>query len=361
MKSASQNHVPSPGRAYWICQFAGWGFFAAYVLTGYLAGSHLAPKLSLILFILIYIGGFCPLCLHAVRRWILRRNWASLSFARLLPRVTVAVLLLAALFSILVLLIEIPLLHLLTWKDWGVGGAIGMLAGFSMANGSWFTIYFSVHSARRRRELEKQALELQVVARDARLNALREQLNPHFLFNCLNGLRGLIVEDPQRAQTMVTRLAGVLRYSLKSNAAHTVTMEQEMRAVQDFTELEQMRFEERLRVRLAVDPAALAAQVPPMMVQTLVENALKHGISKLTEGGEIAITAGVRDNDLEITVANSGALASAAGETGLGLSNTRERLRLLYGDAASLSLRAEGDHVIARLTLPANGACATNS
>jgi hypothetical protein len=356
---ARASRVPPARRAYWICQFAGWVFFALYVLTGYLASTRHAAQASLAVFILLFIGGFCPLFMHAVRWWMYQHNWRSLPFSRLLARIIAAVVALAGFFSALVLLLEIPVFHLVQWGDWRVGGTIGMIVGYAVGLTVWFAIYFGVQSARRRRALETRALELQVVAHDAQLNALREQLNPHFLFNCLNGLRALILEDPPRAQTMVTRLAGLLRYSLKSNHGHTVRLEEEMIAVRDYLELEQMRFEERLRVRTDLEPQALSAHVPAMIVQTLVENALKHGISNLPEGGEVSVAARVQQGALEVSVSNPGSLAQRNDGGGVGLRNARERLRLLYGEAGSLTVAEAGSMVTATLRIPATEPTAT--
>ena len=136
--------------------------------------------------------------------------------------------------------------------------------------------------ARRRRDtLERQALELSLVARDAQLRALRAQVNPHFLFNSLNSLRGLITEDPARAAAMVTGFAGLMRYSLDSDSRETVTLAEEMEAVDDYLGLERVRFEDRLLVERAIAPEALEVRIPPMMVETLVENAIKHGIANI--------------------------------------------------------------------------------
>ena len=253
---------------------------------------------------------------------------------------------------------QITVLHTARWDAWWPGVAIGMTAGYAMAFSAWLRIYFGVHARRRRRAIELKALQLEVVAHDARLRALESQLNPHFLFNCLNSVRALIVEDPARAQTMVTRLAELLRYSLKSDRPDAVTLEEELAAVSDYIDLERVRFEERLAVDVAVEPGALGARVPRMLVLTLVENAVKHGIAQLPSGGGVWISARLADGHLKIEVANSGELQPGA-EGGVGLANARERLRLLYGAAASLTLTARDSRtVLAALALPAAEATA---
>jgi LytS/YehU family sensor histidine kinase len=228
-----------------------------------------------------------------------------------------------------------------------------VFVGFMFALGSWLGIYFWARGRRRRRALAIEALQLQVIARDAQMHALQGQLNPHFLFNCLNSLRALIVEDPERAQIMVMRIAELLRRSLRANPTETIPLEEEMVAVREYLALEQVRFEDRLRVSCLLEPQALTCRVPPMIVQTLVENALKHGISRLPEGGELRIAAGVVNDHLQVEVTNSGKLYSKADHRGSGLHNARERLRLIYGDSASLTLAArDSDNVVATLAIP---------
>src|SRR5258708_5297625 len=170
----------------------------------------------------------------------------------------------------------------------------------------WMALYLAIHGFRRRRLAEVQTLLLELVAQEAQLRGLRAQLNPHFLFNCLNSLRELIVEDPGRAQTMVTQLSGLLRYSLQSGQTEQVTMQEETQAVKDYLALEAIRFEERLQFAWSVDAEADQVLVPPMLLQTLVENALKHGVARLPQGGGISIHVRIRDAQLELEVVNSG-------------------------------------------------------
>ncbi|WP_375760913.1 LytTR family transcriptional regulator DNA-binding domain-containing protein [Corallococcus exercitus] len=162
-------------------------------------------------------------------------------------------------------------------------------------------------------------------------------------FNCLNGPRGLIVEDPIRAQEVVTRLSGLLRYALGARGPETVTPRRELQVVDDYLGLEAIRLEERLRVRMDVAPDALGVPVPAMLVQTRVENAIKHGIAPAPRGGEVSVKARIEDRALCLEVANTpgSPVAGAAGTVdsgGVGLRNATERLRLLCGTGASLRL-----------------------
>jgi LytS/YehU family sensor histidine kinase len=194
---------------------------------------------------------------------------------------------------------------------------------------------------------------MQLAVRAAELRALEAQINPHFLFNCLNSIRGLVVENPQRAQDMITRFAALLRYNLNHDRQHTVPLSQEAEIVADYLALESVRFEGRLRVQFTVDPEAESVQVPPMILQALVENALKHGVARRPEGGDVEIHVAAANGRLVLQVTNTGELGAAhPNDTQLGLKNIRERLHLLYGDRASLSLQNGQGTVIAKVEIP---------
>jgi LytS/YehU family sensor histidine kinase len=256
----------------------------------------------------------------------------------------------------------------LTWKEmhgYSALGVIGATALFSACLVAlWLALYLGVHGARRRRALELDALRAQVLAREARLRSLQQQLNPHFLFNCLNSLRGMIDEDRNRAREMITRLAELLRASLRQDDCGSIPLEEELATVNAYLELESVRFEERLRIRRDIDTSLGDALVPPMLIQGLVENALKHGIAHLPAGGDLLLRVARRGQALHIEVENSGTLA-AEPRGGIGLTNTRERLRLLYGDRANLDLnQQEPGTVRAVVVLPfqhQEAACAPSS
>jgi len=202
------------------------------------------------------------------------------------------------------------------------------------------------------RRFHKQEVRLQLALREAELRALEAQLNPHFLFNSLNSIRALVVENPSLAQDMLTRLANILRYNLRRDLMHTIPLANELEAVADYLALEGVRFEDRLRVEFAIDPAAAQMPIPPMLLQMLVENAIKHGISPLPEGGSLLVRAGVQQGSLLVEVENTGQLGQPApGATQVGLANTRERLRILYGTRARLDLINRGGNRVAATAL----------
>jgi len=222
--------------------------------------------------------------------------------------------------------------------------------GITGADCIWLLFYVALTAPRRYRERE---VRLQLALREAELRALEAQINPHFLFNCLNSIRALVAENPAVAQDMLTRFANILRYNLNRDLNHTVPLSSEMEIVSDYLALEAVRLEDRLRVQVEIAPDAGRARVPPMLLQMLVENALKHGIAPSPSGGELVIRAVVEKESLAIEVVNSGQLAeSKEASTQVGLKNTRERLRILYGSGASLELQNRNGGVTATVLIP---------
>jgi hypothetical protein len=175
----------------------------------------------------------------------------------------------------------------------------------------------------------------------SQLDALRSQLRPHFLFNTLNAISTLTVEDPDKARGMLIRLGSLLRRSLDEEQ-HEVPLEQELGFLLEYLEIQRVRFGDRLVVHVDIDPAAATARVPVLFLQPLVENAIEHGGSDRPGGTSIVVRASRSDGTLQLSVEDDGAGPGigALPVEGIGLRNTRERLRKLYGDRASLALRS---------------------
>ncbi|MEW6734448.1 MAG: histidine kinase, partial [Acidobacteriota bacterium] len=203
------------------------------------------------------------------------------------------------------------------------------------------------------KQAEIRQWQLEATVKEAELRALKSQLNPHFLFNCLNSIRALVIEEPNRAQDGVTKLASILRYCLQSGEIETATLRSELRFVEDYIDLEAIRFEDRLAVHMQIAPDTLDQQIPPMTLQILVENGIKHGIAKSPTGGELTVSAWMQETDLHIQVCNTGSLATGESSTRLGVKNASERLKLIFGEAASLSIaNTINNCVMAKLVIP---------
>jgi sensor histidine kinase YesM len=352
--SQSDTVNPWNGPLYWRCQIAGWSAFAIFEFGSIVAlwGKQTSVPILAVYTCLVGLEGL--LGTHLLHLSLQKRQWLHSPGNRLVPRLVIAVFSLAALLATAGLLTRgllsnLPLRQVLNTRDLLVMWIIRIVALVI-----WITLYVALHELQLRRAAEKRALRLEVVAQEAQLRGLRAQLNPHFFFNCLNNLRELISENPKRAQLMVTQLGELLRYSLRTHQSELVSLSDEIRAVEDYLALEASRFEERLHVRWDIAREARAARIPPMLLQTLVENALKHGIARRPEGGEVVITARAADHQIELEVLNSGELREPPSSApGIGLRNARERLSLLYGDRAKLLVEDSNDgSVRARVTLP---------
>jgi LytS/YehU family sensor histidine kinase len=191
------------------------------------------------------------------------------------------------------------------------------------------------------RTAERQQLELQVLTRDAELRALRAQVDPHFLYNSLNSISALTSSDAAAARRMCLLLAEFLRTTLRVSTQQRITMAEELSLVDQFLNIEQVRFGARLQVERAIDENALECQVPPLVLQPLLENAVGHGIAGLVDGGTIRLAIVRRGDRLSITVENPrdpDALPRKRG--GVGLENVRKRLSLVFGGAARLDAAA---------------------
>lgn len=203
----------------------------------------------------------------------------------------------------------------------------------------WNLIYFMYHYVTKSRKQQLDTLQLESLVKELELKTIKAHINPHFIFNALNSIRALIDENPGRARTAVTELSNILRSSLKAEKGETVSFSDELKIVKDYLALENMRFEDRLRVEYEVDEETLEQQVPPMMLQTLVENAIKHGISKQVSGGLVKIISDFKGQYHVLTVQNTGYLNGHANAEGFGLSSTQDRLQLLYGEKAKFEIR----------------------
>lgn len=207
------------------------------------------------------------------------------------------------------------------------------------------------------RERELQASQLEARLAQSRLQVLKMQLHPHFLFNTLNAISELIHKDAESADRMLTDLSDLLRLSFENLEVQEISLKQELEFLEKYLEIEQMRFHDRLTVDMDISPETLDARVPNMILQPLVENAIKHGIAPRSSGGRIDINASRNNGDLEISVTDDG-LGVPFGDVdnlveGIGLSNTRRRLKHLYGDKHRFDLKTlEKGGVGVKLEIP---------
>lgn len=351
-------------RAYWICQLLGWGIYGASQVHNAMTALPLPWErivLEITLLNLAAIG-----LTQLLRVFMVRRRWNKLSMRQLLPRAVVSSLLLGAVLGAAMHFMAVAQLWSLEpIRDKEVLDAIPapILAmdpltlrtvNWSLAFLIWTALYVGITSVRDRHAAELRQSELSRALQSAELKLLKSQLNPHFLFNSLNSVRALIAEDPSRARDAVTQLAGLLRYTLRSDHEELVTLERELKTVGDYLALESLRLGDRMRVEFDIAAQAQEGRVPVMLLQTVVENAIKHGIAELPGGGVLRIQAAVREGTLHLEVRNPRPTNPRPQEQqGSGLYNAAERLRLLFGSRATLELDlSQPDLAIARIRVP---------
>jgi len=349
--------------AYWIFQLLGWGLYTVGRFSGGVAVLGLPwTRLALELLLLDGVGFGLS---HWLREFVRRRHWSALPIRKLIWRIIVAAFVLGTPLGIASQFTDLsafqdpaPLL-----KEYAPALSVPWELPVSMTleiiNWAfvfiiWLTIYFTAIGVREYRSAQFRQSELARALQLAELRLLKSQLNPHFLFNALNTVRSLIADNPSRAQSAVTRLANTLRYTLSSRQDELVTLSQELDIVADYLELESMRFEDRLRIENHVPRDAAGVHVPVMLLQTLVENAIKHGIAELPSGGLLRISAVLQSEMLILEVENPRpSTPIRTTHEGVGLRNARDRLRLLFGARASLELDlSEPTVATARLRIP---------
>jgi two-component system LytT family sensor kinase len=320
-------------RNYYKAQIVGWSGYVlismgVFILSGKqinisaIGGIYLVFALGLILS-------------HVYRGMIIRLGWLEKDMFRLIPWVLAACVLLAISFHSIYLTIgnfvfnwNIPF----KWSDQNLF-AWGMLFFI------WNLIYFAYIFFQRYRTEEIKNLKLEAAKNEYELRRLRDQMNPHFIFNAMNTIRALIVEDPVKAKNAVTQLSNVLRSSLQTGKQDLIPLEKELQIVRDYLEIEKARYEERLNVEMNIDPKSMSVQIPPLILQTIVENCIKHGISKLPKGGTIRLDVAREEDHVDINIFNDGQFdPDNKSDSSLGMENTRNRLDLSFGKSAWLTI-----------------------
>jgi two-component system, LytTR family, sensor kinase len=336
---------------YWISQIYGWLIYVVLMgLLNQLNGAELDQRLLFNLLVTFVLGISIS---HAYRELIIKKDWLRFPLIRLIPLVLFTSICLGTFFFIIHTIISDVLIAGLDYQlDWidVIRNIINQTVIFML----WSSLYFLFHFVQNYKKEEIKNLKWQAAKNEIELNKIKSQLNPHFIFNSMNSIRALVEEDPKLAKDAITRLSNILRGSLMLGKKEVITLSEEMQLVQDYLLLEKTRFEERLEVNYSIDENCYDWLVPPLMIQTLAENGIKHGISKLTKGGRIDISARVVDEMLHIKIINSGIYDELQRvETGFGLANTKQRLSLLYGSKAVFNIININKEVEVTVLLPA--------
>jgi two-component system LytT family sensor kinase len=341
---------------YWLLQFSGWGFMALMMIFFAYAYKYPIDNILLGRIAIVFTSGiFVTHLLRMVIKW---NGWMMQSIEKVIPKMAVATVAASLLLSLIVLT-GVDYFGLVPEAGTQHKFFIRFLKG-AMDNGllilSWLLIYYFYHFFQKSRRQQMDTLRLETLIKELELKTIKAHINPHFIFNSLNSIRALVDENPQRARKAVTELSNILRSSLQSEKMETVPLEKELSIVKDYLALENMRFEDRLKIEYHIDEDTLDQPVPPMMLQTLVENAIKHGISKQINGGVVKVMSDFRNNYHELSVQNTGYLNGfKSGDEGFGLSSTTNRLNLLYGDKAKFEIKQTTPSLVeAKVSIPVN-------
>lgn len=326
----NQGFFADKNRAFWVLQGAGWGFYLVLRTTSGLAnGMGIAFVLPAIL--ATATGFSLTLLMASAYRRIIRMKpvfvW-SLSLAVLISA--------SAVFSVLEVWAHATFYDQ-SWRPRGVEFFGAILLDLSVL-GAWTGLYYGINFYLMLAAQSERMLRIAAQANEAQLAMLRYQLNPHFLFNTLNSISTLVLlKQTERANAMLSRLSSFLRYSLVGEPTQLVTLAQEIEALKLYLDIEKMRFEDRLRPSFDIEPRALDARLPSLLLQPLVENSVKYAVTPLEEGADVRIAARVAGDRLIIDISDSGpGLTDASSRptslsSGVGLSNIRDRLAQAYG------------------------------
>lgn len=339
---------------YWLCQLTGWGIVSLYWAYTVYTRDNYGVLYTFLNYVLdASIGIFLT---HMYRKLALKAGWKQVSIKKLLVRTVPTIFLLAVLYVLInnlkwhffwTALIgeEKDLLESLTFWD------PIFITGVRLMS-IWILAYHLYHYYQKEVVTAKENAKLSLIAKQAQLDNLSAQLNPHFLFNSLNSIKSLVVESPDTARRAIDLLSDLLRSSLYDKDKDLISIKEELSLVKDYIELEKMRFEERLQLDISVDKTLSKFKIPTLSIQLLVENAIKHGIDLIVKGGVINLTIKKQQDFVDISVVNPGKIKHKK-TNGLGIINLQKRLEIQYKNKATFSLiELNANEVEAKITIP---------
>jgi sensor histidine kinase YesM len=338
-------------KLYWLSQIGVWLFFTIIEMASYASVFGFNRMLLLNGFLNFVLG---ILLTHAYRFVVLKLKLLQLPTTKLIPKALIFIIIISGmltLFNIWLDRVTVPNFGKLPFNFALISGYLFNWSKYILL---WALIYHLFQYWEKSLQAERDKYRLEASLKEIEYNNLKTQLNPHFLFNSLNGIRTLVDVNPHLAKVAITKLSNLLRSSLHMSNYKTVSLRQEIETVKDYLDIEKLRFEDRLLIEYKITDEAMDAQFPPMMLQTLTENSVKHGIAKLKQGGTIVIEAFVKDK-LCVNIENPGTLDmfTIKNPAGYGLKNTRERLKILYGDQAELSITNKNNEtVLTQILIP---------
>jgi two-component system LytT family sensor kinase len=331
---------------YFLFQAFGWSAFALFnIYVAYIL-QELTFKIFLTDILLSLIGFGIS---HLYRNYLKKHQWIVLETEQLIKKA-----LLATIIPTIVYYVGYHLLILILAIRTQDEYFSSFIATYLLL-ASWNLIYFAWHFIEKNKRIQIDTLKMESSLKDLEIITIRANLQPHFIFNSLNSIRALIDENPELARNAITKISNILRNTITKQDP-TDTLENELALVEDYLALEKIRFEERLDFKKEVDVTALSIPIPTMMLQTLIENAIKHGISSLEAGGNIFLSAKITPSkQLEIQITNdtdSKQEIKKENNLGFGLNSTKQRLKLIYGDKAGFSFESNNNKAKVLISIP---------
>lgn len=322
--------------AYWVCQFFSWTAYTllTLVMIGTFGGSH---QFEQVLYPVVVLAVLLGCFSHLLRVLIKKLHWITLGPWRFFTRMLLPVLL----ASLVIQLILYGLKHEQIGLDFlKYSGYVFLILS------CWCIAYYVIKTFIKAKRIELDKARLERALKEAELTILRHQINPHFLFNALNNIRSLIRIDQDKARSLINSISDLLRYVRQFSQLDKVTLSKEIQITKDYLKLESVQLGSRMKVEFDIQESALGHYLPPMTVQLLVENAIKHGVSNNEKGGHIKIMAKRVNRDITISVINTGSLSSSNDSNGLGLKNMIKRMKILFDDTFDFKLEETSDNTV---------------
>lgn len=348
-------------RQFWLYHLGASGIVMAITVLTSLLWSNQTPRDIAVSSVWIIPFTFTTLLF---RKYYKARNWKILSMGKLI----VLIFFVGAIAALLITIVTVAAVTPTFWQELLAKqkyGAMAPLAYFSrvILSGSlqihitvcaWFLIYVGFSKNREIKSAEITTLQLQNTLKEAQLSSLSNQLNPHFLFNSLNNIRFMIHENSMQADSMLISLSDILRYSLESSQYEKLTLEKELDIIERYIRIVKVQHENRLQFSIDVAPELRRYLLPPMILQMLIENAIKHGIDHLRDGGKVCVEVSDTDQELKLSVKNDCAIdaCSKTAGVGIGLKNIERRLQLLYGARMRFEIVRTEKEFIVLISLP---------
>lgn len=333
---------------YWITQILGWTLFYLMVLGVNIVARMIIPTEH---FYFYAAEGliFSILATHLIRHIIIKYDWLHLPVMAIIWR-SILITLISAFFlevleTIASIFISKDFYTDIRLNSFNISKTLGSILGNAVLFCIWLSFYYAYLFIDKTRKQEIKHLQINASKNEIELKNLREQINPHFLFNSLNSIKALVEIDKVEAKVAITKLSNLLRKSIQLGKHKLITVKEELEIVESYIDLEKIRFEERIQANITAPQSSYPCLLPPLMIQTLAENAIKHGLSQSIDGGVLNISITNTATALNISIQNTGNLDKIGESEGIGIYNTKKRLGILFGKKAKFKIYQENNLV----------------